>query len=114
MKIKSPRGNIFDLSEGRADREIFETILSRGGIKIERIVSLGQRTPEGKWLKQRRDEWVLLLRGAARLRIGERILSLKRGDQLFIPAGTRHRVEWTPPLKETLWLAIHLKAPVRV
>ncbi len=114
MKTKFPPDNLFHLSEGRADREIFKTLFASRDIKIERIVSLGQVTPAGKWLKQRRNEWVLLLRGEARLRFGEQVLSLKSGDHLFIPAGTRHRVEWTPPHKETLWLAVHFKTPTRV
>lgn len=114
MKTKLTRGNLLDISEGRADREIFKTLFACRDIKIERIVSLGQATPEGKWLKQRRDEWILLLRGAARLRLGSGPLSLRPGDYLFIPAGTRHRVEWTPHRKETLWLAVHLKTPARV
>jgi len=29
------------------------------------------------------------------------------GDYLLIPAHKRHRVEWTKPDIETLWLAIH-------
>lgn len=110
MKKTILSGNLFSNARGRGDREVFEPVLVRGGIKIERIVSLGQATPAGKWLRQSRDEWVLVLRGAARLRIAGARIALKGGDHLFIPAGTRHRVEWTRPGRETLWLAVHTRA----
>jgi hypothetical protein len=60
---------------------------------------------------QERDEWVMLAQGAAKLvfeKEGE--VSLEPGDFLVIPAGTRHRVEWTDPAKETVWLALHYEA----
>jgi len=100
-------GNLFKTAKGRKDREIFDALFVSSGVKIERIISLGQTTAPGKWLKQSRDEWVLLLKGAARLRIGDDPLRLKTGDYLFIPAGLRHRVEWTRPGKETIWLAVY-------
>jgi cupin 2 domain-containing protein len=30
------------------------------------------------------------------------------GDSVFIPAHTKHRVEWTTPDIQTIWLAVHL------
>ncbi|MFA5320459.1 MAG: cupin domain-containing protein [Candidatus Omnitrophota bacterium] len=102
-------GNLFKTAKGRKDGEIFDALFVSSGVKIERIISLGQTTAPGKWLKQSRDEWVLLLKGAARLKIGDDILRVKRGDYLFIPADLRHRVEWTRPAKETVWLAVYLK-----
>ncbi|WP_371679126.1 hypothetical protein [Microvirga sp. KLBC 81] len=32
---------------------------------------------------------------------------LKRGDYLLVPAGRRHRVEWTDGTEPTIWLAVH-------
>jgi cupin 2 domain-containing protein len=32
---------------------------------------------------------------------------LAPGDYLYIPAHTRHRVEWTSVDKPTVWLAVH-------
>lgn len=91
--------------------EVFETVLSRDGVRIERIVSTGQATPHGEWYDQEWDEWVLLLEGSAGLLIeGEpapRILS--SGDHLLLPARCRHRVEWTDPASRTIWLAVHMK-----
>src|ERR1700682_5212275 len=51
-----------------ADAERVDTLLSRPGLRIERIVSWGQASPAGFWYDQAEGEWVLLLAGAARLR----------------------------------------------
>ena len=91
--------------------EVFETIIEREGFTLERIVSRGQATPEGQWLRQEQDEWVMLAAGGARLKFepgGE--LTMEPGDHVFIPAGTRHRVEWTKQDGHTVWLALHLNA----
>jgi len=34
-------------------------------------------------------------------------IELQAGDYINIPAHRKHRVEWTDPLQETIWLAIH-------
>ena len=90
--------------------EVFTTLLERPGIRIERIVSQGQITPEDASYEQDHDEWVLLLSGAARLWLeGQSECALKAGDTLFIPAHVRHRVTWTQADPPTVWLAIHLE-----
>lgn len=33
--------------------------------------------------------------------------SLNIGDHLNIPAHTKHKVSWTDPKIETIWLAVH-------
>jgi len=89
--------------------EIFETLLEKSGIKIERIISSGQATPADKWYDQAGDEWVVLLSGSATLLI-EGEMSPRRlaaGDYFFLPAGCRHRVEWTDPQVKSVWLAVH-------
>jgi cupin 2 domain-containing protein len=92
--------------------ESFETIVDSGPVRIERIVSNGQATPEGEWYDQERDEWVLLLTGSAGLLFDDarepRLLG--PGDCLLIPAGRRHRVAWTDPAVSTVWLAVHFTA----
>jgi cupin 2 domain-containing protein len=91
--------------------EDFSALLERPGVRLERIVSTGQATPEGQWLNQPGEEWVLLLSGAAGLTLeGEDVLSLCPGDHLLIPAGRRHRVDWTDPDAPTVWLAVHISA----
>ncbi len=89
--------------------EIFEVLVERPGVRIERIVSTGQTTPEGEWYDQDGDEFVLLVAGGARLRIeGEaEDRTLGEGDWLFIPAHCRHRVTWTREDPPTVWLAVH-------
>jgi cupin 2 domain-containing protein len=89
--------------------EILETLLEKPGIKIERIISSGQATPQGEWYDQPGDEWVLLLSGSAGLLIEGEISPrrLAAGDYLLLPAGCRHRVEWTDPEVKSVWLAVH-------
>jgi cupin 2 domain-containing protein len=91
------------------DEELFQTLLERGGVRFERIVSSGQATPAGEWYDQAWDEWVLLLSGSAGLLLeGEpEPRDLLPGDWLLLPAHCRHRVEWTDPAGPTVWLAVH-------
>ena len=105
--MKSP--NLFECLPADASREHFDTLLETGGLKLERIVSQGHATPKGEWYDQVSDEWVVLLKGSAGLRIdGEtETRVLKPGDYLYLPAHVRHRVEWTEAKGETIWLALH-------
>ena len=104
-----------DLPPGKLAEEFAETLHARPGLRIERIVSTGQATPEGEWYDQADDEWVLLVSGAARLLIaGEaRERELLPGDWLLLPAHCRHRVTWTESDPPTVWLAIHFAASER-
>jgi cupin 2 domain-containing protein len=88
--------------------ELFQTLLSAPGVRVERIVSRGHASPEGFWYDQDDHEWVVLLSGAARLRFeGEEAMDLVPGSFVNIPAHKRHGVEWTDPEQTTVWLAIH-------
>ncbi len=89
--------------------EVFEEILRRDGVKIERIVSRGQASPEGFWYDQETHEWVLVLRGQAGLELEGRdsVVELGPGDFLDLPAHCRHRVAWTAADEPTVWLAVH-------
>ncbi|WP_261389809.1 cupin domain-containing protein [Ferrimonas balearica] len=93
-----------------ADPEWFDTLVRTPNARVERILSLGQTTPQGQWYDQTDDEFVVLLEGAARLQIeGEsEERALQSGDWLMLPAHCRHRVTWTDPERPTLWLALHL------
>jgi len=96
------------LPDARA-AEIFTSLLERPGLRIERIVSAGQITPEDAPYDQPQDEWVVLLTGGARLWLesdGE--IALAPGDALLIPAHVKHRVTWTQADPPAVWLAIHL------
>ncbi len=89
--------------------EIFEPLLSGpSGLRVERIVSCGQQTPEGEWYDQDWDEWVLVLLGEACLGFADgREQRLSRGDFLLLPRHTRHRVTFTS--NPCIWLAIHAR-----
>ena len=89
--------------------EVLDVLVKQGEFRIERIVSTGQATPEGQWYDQQNDEWVLLVEGAARLRIeGEEAdRELGEGDWIMLPAHCRHRVTWTRAEPPTVWLAVH-------
>ena len=88
--------------------ETFEDIIRNKLFTLERIISRGHSTPDGEWYNQEKNEWVMLLTGSAGLLIeGEELMDMKPGDYVFLPANVRHRVEWTAPDKETIWLALH-------
>ncbi len=74
-----------------------------------RIVSTGQATPEGEWLDQDDNEWVLVLSGSAVISFAGDAdpKPLRPGDHLHIPAHVRHRVEQTDLKQPTVWLALH-------
>jgi cupin 2 domain-containing protein len=105
-------GNLFAHIPADLPEELLETLWQNTGLRIERIVSRGHRTPPGQWYDQETDEWVVLLTGAARLRLADRDdrVEMKPGDYLFLPAHLRHQVEWTDPGQDTVWLAIHVRA----
>ncbi|MFA5493579.1 MAG: cupin domain-containing protein [Porticoccaceae bacterium] len=100
--------NLFAGIPERLPDELFDTLLSGAEFRLERIVSQGHATPPGQWYDQDEDEWVLLLQGAAALRLEERAepVTLRPGDHLLLPARCRHRVEWTAAGADTVWLAL--------
>ena len=91
--------------------ELVETLVQAASVRIERIVSRGQASPEGFWYDQEWHEFVLLVSGRARLAFadGTPAIDLESGDWLDIPAHKKHRVEWTVPGQDTVWLAIHYR-----
>ena len=101
--------NLFDDLPHQADEELFTELLSRRGVRIERIVSTGQSTPPDKPYNQEHDEWALLVSGSAGLWIeGEGERDLRPGDYVLIPAHRPHRVTRTAKGEPTIWLAVHL------
>ncbi len=103
--------NFFHPLPDASSEECFDELLARPGCRVERIVSQGQASPPGFWYEQDWDEWVLLLAGAAVLRLEDRVelVHLEIGSHLLIPAGLRHRVESTDQAGATVWLALHLQ-----
>jgi cupin 2 domain-containing protein len=88
--------------------ERVDALLTRPGLRIERIVSRGQASPPGFWYDQPEAEWVVVLAGAARLRFQDETeaRALGPGDCVDIAPHRRHRVEWTDPATPTVWLAV--------
>lgn len=89
--------------------ELFQTLLQRPGLKIERIVSFGHASPPGFWYDQPQLEWVVLLSGSAVLRFEDETETrpLQPGDFVVITPHRRHRVEATSATGPSVWLAIH-------
>ena len=116
LKQNNIKGIVIDLdntiapwNSDQIDKELFETIISSENLTIERIVSKGHRSPEDYWYDQDTNEWVMVLKGSAGLRFEneQEIVEMMSGDYINIPAHCKHRVEWTDPEVETIWLAVH-------
>ncbi|MCG7588256.1 cupin domain-containing protein [Photobacterium sp. OFAV2-7] len=100
--------NLFDNIPAELPEEVFEDIVNTSSVRIERIISKGHTTPTDEWYDQDEHEWVVVLKGEARIMFedGCREVYLKEGDHLNIPAHQRHQVSWTRPDQETIWLAV--------
>ena len=107
-----PMRNIFKYIPANLQDEIVETLTESSrltGFRVERIISRGQASPPGFWYDQDYNELVLLLKGKAGLLIKNenKLYEMTPGDFLDIPAHNLHRVEWTSPDEDTIWLAVH-------
>src|SRR5258708_3192840 len=102
-------GNLFAFLPRKRNSELIEVLAQGNGVRIERIVSTGQASPQGFWYDQAEDEFVVLLAGSATLPFeqDDRRLRLTTGDWVEIPAHVRHRVERTGADIATVWLAVH-------
>jgi mannose-6-phosphate isomerase-like protein (cupin superfamily) len=107
-RFKPKVANLLEKLPAAKRAEAFTELLSRPGIRLERIVSRGQATAEDAPMVQDADEWVLLLEGAAGIRIEDSAeISLAPGDYVTIAAGQKHWVTWTAKDRATVWLALH-------
>ena len=90
--------------------ELFTQLVEGEAFRVERIVSRGHISPESGWYDQHEHEWVIVVQGEARLSFPDgQIEHLVAGSYLNIPARTRHKVIWTAPDVDTVWLAIHYR-----
>ena len=89
--------------------ELIENILQASNFRIERIISHGHCSPEGFWYDQGEHEWVILLKGSAVLSFEayDEPITMSFGDYIHIEKHQKHRVEWTDPNQETIWLAVY-------
>ena len=101
-------GNLFSTIPAALTQELIEELISHPHVRIERIVSKGHASPDGFWYDQFENEWVILLQGSAVLRLEnvEEPVALKPGMYINLPAHVKHRVDWTEPDTETIWLAV--------
>ncbi len=102
--------NIFENVLIDKENEEFRDILKSKNLRIERIVSNGQNSPNDFWYDQDENEFVLLLQGHAILEIEKENniieLELKKGDYINIEANVKHRVKYTSLNETTIWLAV--------
>ena len=100
--------NLFANIPGDLAEELCEELASGDRVTIERIISRGHSSPEHGWYDQSRREWVMVVQGKAVIAYPDKeSITLSAGDYVTIAAHEKHRVEWTAPDKETIWLAVH-------
>ena len=104
--------NLFSNFPDVAKQERIEEFVKDGTVRIERIVSYGQASLPDFWYDQEEHEWVVVLAGEGSIQWKKdgTTQTLKSGDSLFIPSHTQHRVAWTKPNAETVWLAVYWKS----
>lgn len=101
--------NLFDVSgvDMNMPDELTQVIAEGKNVRIERIVSTGQSSPENFWYDQPQAEWAMVLAGAAEIEFADgNVSALSAGDALLIPSHKRHRVKSTAVDKPTIWLAV--------
>lgn len=94
--------NIYTLENPQPDFESFATLYENKNIKIEAIRS--HLLQPGKVYNQEQDEWVVLIRGNAQLKVDEKVIQLREGDSVFLPRHTPHQVLSTS--NDALWLGV--------
>lgn len=98
--------NIFDEIPVDKSEEKFFQIFQNDIIKIEKIVSNGQKSPQDFWYEQEKNEYILLLEGFAILEFEDFEVELFKGDCLNIKAFQKHRVKFTSLDEPTIWFAV--------
>lgn len=97
--------NLFEPAEPPATGEEFDTLWQTEALVIERIRSASGTGPQH--FRQPHDEWVLLVRGEARLEVGGVVHVLRAGDHVAIPRNTPHTLHKLTGAAE--WLAVHAR-----
>ena len=72
--------NLLTSLPNHIDHEQVEELLSQPNVKIERILSKGQTSPETGWYDQDENEWVVVLQGS-----GE--ITFEDGDKVQLEPG---------------------------
>lgn len=110
MPSKIKTGKFYSNENVKNNKEQFTELIKGGSFTLEKIVSNGFKSPENTWMFEVKDEWVILLKGRAKLEFksGD-VIDLIAGDYLFIPAKSKHRLVYTSKKPNCYWLAIHIK-----
>ena len=87
-------------------KELVQILVRAADVRIERIISHGQASPADFWYDQSQHEWVIVLKGAARLQFEDGTVEMMPGDFINIPSHKKHRVDWTTPDEPTVWLGL--------
>ena len=103
--------NLFNDLPTDLPEELVEVLAENKHVRIERIVSTGHADPEGFWYDQEEHEWVVVLKGEAKLlfKDDDESIHMKPDDHIYISSHRKHRVEWTTPEEPTVWLAVFYK-----
>ena len=73
----------------------------------EKIYSFGLSTPKTEEYNLQQGEEVTILLGQAQLQVEDTIIDLKKGDKYLIPAGKKHRVNYTS--WDCIWDCLYLR-----
>jgi cupin 2 domain-containing protein len=98
--------NIFDDLPQYLPKEVVQTLVQDTDVRIERIISHSHASAADFWYDQPQHEWVIVLKGAARLQFEDGMIEMRPGDYINIPAFKKHRVDWTTPDEPTVWLGV--------
>lgn len=105
-EVREDLHNLYAELPDHLPKELVQILLQAGNVRIERILSHGQASAPDFWYDQPDHEWVIMLKGAARLEFDSGFLDMRPGDFVNIPAFARHRVDWTTPDEPTVWLGV--------
>lgn len=86
--------------------EQFYEIMKNENVRIETIVSNGQKSDKDFWYDQDENEFVMLVEGYAILEFEDKEIEMMKGDFLEIPKHCKHRVAMTSTTEPTIWLAV--------
>lgn len=110
MQEKQSNLNLFESDELPFTEEITTVLCETSNMRVERILSMGQTSPEGFWYDQEELEWLTLLTGEALVEYEDgRAVMLHAGEMLTIEPHERHRVAYTSVEPLCTWLCVFLK-----
>lgn len=101
--------NLYDFEADGLEEELVTILHEDGHVRVERIVSTGQRSPDGFWYDQDEDEWLTLVQGESVLLVEGRTICLQAGDTYFLSAHQRHSVESTTAEPPCIWICVFIK-----